>query len=165
MPLVQGPLTDRHWWMLPFAFCAFPSREGLWKGKLGQTFCRQEKWTECPLCIFPRPEDCGTLSWDAVTTGSLLHCFFLWGASSWVKCSASPCHQPSCELETSISPLPLPPLARLFAAIPLPGCSGYKMLTAKSHLLFEASRMERGDRMVSDLGDQSGMRQRCGDMM
>ena len=39
------------------------------------------------------------------------------------------------------------------------------MLTAKSHLLFEASRMERGDRMVSDLGDQSGMRQRCGDMM
>lgn len=34
------------------------------------------------------------------------------------------------------------------------------MLTVKPHLLDEASRMERRDRMVSDPGDQSGTRQR-----
>lgn len=37
------------------------------------------------------------------------------------------------------------------------------MLTVKPRLLYEASRMERRDRMVSDPGDQSGMRQRRGE--
>lgn len=37
------------------------------------------------------------------------------------------------------------------------------MLTVKPRLLYEASRTERRDRMVSDPGDQSGMRQRQGE--
>ena len=88
MLLIQGPLTDSHWWMMSFALCTFLSCEGLWKGKWGQAFWKQDKWTECPLCIYPIPEDCGTLSWDAVMTGSLVHCFFLLETSSWLKSSA-----------------------------------------------------------------------------
>lgn len=69
---------------------------------------------------------------------------------------------PPGKLKTSVSLLPLPPLARLFVSIPLPGCSGYKMLTVEPHLISETSRAERRDMMVCGPEDQSGMWQRWG---
>lgn len=45
----------------------------------------------------------------------------------------------------SVCLLPLPPLVRFFVAIPLPGCSGYKVLTVKPHLMSRTFRTEKKD--------------------